>query len=151
MTSTRINNDRARTENRLESSTNPGRYMLDVPGNGPTPSYVEDPYVRLQLWGANRMTNVCDVESQLFGITQPLGKCNGVKPIEDTTRIAYPVASRSFCTEQPRATQPAWTVRDIEMFLDKDVLVFDPQENCALAFQNNISTRILEKDYFTTL
>lgn len=145
MASTRINNDESRTINQLEQSTNPGRYMLDVPGNGLTPYYIQDPYVRIQKWGANRMTNFFDIESQLFGITQPLEKCGRVTKIENTSRIQYPTAPVQ--TEQPRASIPAWTVRDIEFFLDKDVLFMNPQENTAFAFQNNVSTRILEKDY----
>lgn len=148
MTSTRINNDESRIVNHLEQSTNPGRYVLDVPGNGVTPPYIQDSYIRIQKWGANRMTNFCDIESQLFGITEPLSKCQKFKGrIESTSKINYPTAPHQFITQQPRASAPAWTVRDIETFIDKDVLFMNPQENVALAFQNNISTRILEKDY----
>lgn len=147
MTSTRINSDNARIINRLEWSTNPGRYMLDVPGNGLEPIYVEDSYIRMQKWGANRMTNFNDLESQLFGLTQPLTKCIKPSQIQNTSRVVYPSSSNNFITEQPRSSLPAWTVRDIETFIDKQVLFLDPQENVALAFQNNVSTRILEKDY----
>jgi hypothetical protein len=42
---------------------------------------------------------------------------------------------------------PAWTARDLEQ-VDWYTLPLDPQENTSLPFQSNVSTRILEKDYF---
>jgi hypothetical protein len=49
--------------------------------------------------------------------------------------------------EQPRATDPAWTARDLEQphFY---YLPLNPQENACIPFQNNLSTRILEKEYW---
>ena len=42
---------------------------------------------------------------------------------------------------------PAWTARDLEQ-VDWYYLPLNPQENTCLPFQNNLSTRILEKDYY---
>jgi hypothetical protein len=42
---------------------------------------------------------------------------------------------------------PAWTARDLEQ-VDWYTLPLNPQENTCMPFQNNISTRIVEKDYF---
>ena len=148
MASTRINYDESRTVNRLERSTNPGRYVLDVPGNGEQPYYIADSYVRMQRWGANRMTNVCDIESQLFNITKPLTRCGRkIEPVKNTSKIHYPTVNASI-TEQPRTSLPAWLVRDNETMVDPKVLFMDPQENVAMAFQNNVATRLLEKDFF---
>jgi hypothetical protein len=49
--------------------------------------------------------------------------------------------------EQPRATDPAWTARDLEQS-HFSYLHLNPQENVCIPFQNNLSTRILEKDYW---
>ena len=50
-------------------------------------------------------------------------------------------------TDQSRATHPAWEVRDAEL-VNWSILHFDPQENTCLPFQNNLSTRIIEKNGF---
>jgi len=50
-------------------------------------------------------------------------------------------------TDQSRATNPAWMLRDAQQYRPEYPL-FDPQEHTAIPFQNNLSTRILEKDYF---
>ena len=52
-------------------------------------------------------------------------------------------------TEQPRATHPAWTARDLEQ-VNWNILPHDPQEHTAIPFHNNLSTRILEKDNHLT-
>ena len=57
MASTRFHDDRCRVEKALQESTDPGRYMLNVPGNGSKPCFMEDPHIRLQGWDANLMTN----------------------------------------------------------------------------------------------
>ena len=72
MSATRFNYTAARTAKNLQESTGPGRYMIDVPGNGLKPCYMVDPSVRLQKWGANLMTNPVE-ESALMGIDQRLG------------------------------------------------------------------------------
>jgi len=41
---------------------------------------------------------------------------------------------------------PAWTARDLEQ-VDWYILPLNPQENTCFPFQNNLNTRILEKDY----
>jgi hypothetical protein len=50
-------------------------------------------------------------------------------------------------TDQSRATHPAWILRDTTQHRP-DYPLFNPQEHVAIPFQNNLSTRILEKDYF---
>ena len=150
MSNTRINNDEGRQSVRLQQSVAVGNYSMDVPGNGSKPCFVSDPYVRIQKWGANIRTNFTDVESQLLGVNRTLGKdCRKQEyrnyNVENDS-ISFPTCSQ-LTTEQPRTSHPAWTVKDVEKFPDT-YLFLNPQENCAMNFQNNISTRILEKDYF---
>ena len=151
MAFTRLKYDDCKTIYNLYQATDPGKYILDVPGNGPAPCYIEDPYIRIQQWGANLRTNTINLESDLMGVNRQLTKNDC---LQDTYQkynvpnnaIEYPNCTVQF-TQQPRATEPAWMVRD-QQIDNWDYLPLDPQINTCLPFQNNISTRILEKDYF---
>ena len=147
MSFTRFNDDSHRIIKKLQESTDPGRYMLDVPGNGPTPSFMEDPHIRLQKWGANLHSNTVNLESSLIGIGNKINRdCSSNKTTFPNTKPEkYPIC-QSF-TEQTRATNPAWTARDLEQNNFK-ILLLDPQENTCIPFQNNLNTRLLEKDKF---
>ena len=152
MANTRFKYDDCRTKKALQQSTDPGRWILNVPGNGDKPCYIDDPYIRLQGWGANLMTNSINIENELRGMTQPINKdCskeNNYKYQNNNYRMQeYPVISN--ITEQPRATQPAWLLRDVE-YINTTILPLNPQENITLMFPNNLNTRILEKDYYIT-
>ena len=48
--------------------------MLNVPGNGSKPCYIENPSCRLQKWGGNLMTNCINLESDLIGLSRNLNK-----------------------------------------------------------------------------
>ena len=150
MSFTRFHDDDARIIKSLQQSTDPGRYMLSVPGNGNKPFFYNDPSIRMQKWGANLQTNSINLESDLKGLTRKLNndcekvndyKANAVR----SNKIKYPNCLPT--TEQPRAINPAWTARDLEQ-VNWYILPLDPQENVCIPFRNNISTRILEKDYF---
>ena len=89
--------------------------------------------------------------SDLIGITRPLSKyCDKNqypnKGVVKSKRVKYPTCKESI-TEQSRATHPAWMYKDLEQN-HKYYLFLDPQENTCIPFQNNLSTRILEKDNF---
>jgi len=153
MANTRFFYDDCRTVKQLQQSTDVGRWVLNVPGWGDKPQYAEDPHIRIQTWGGNLMTNCVDLESQLLGVNRPLNKdClmkdNYMAPNYkvDSQPIQYPSNKRLY-TEESRTVCPAWTFRDKEQ-VNWYYLPHNPQENTCLAFQNNISTRILEKDYF---
>lgn len=150
MSFTRFHDDPCRIRKQLQESTGMGRYMLNVPGNGEKPCFMDDPFIRLQKWGANLRTNTINLESDLMGLSRSSNRdCikengylnNSVK----SSRIQYPVCLPS--TEQPRATHPAWTARDLEQ-VNWWSLPLDPQENTCMPFQNNLSTRIIQKDEF---
>ena len=151
MSNTRFNYDACRTKKQLQQSTGPGRYMLNVPGNGADPCYISDPQIIIQKWGGNLRTNTINLESDLRGVNRKAGKdCLGKDNYKSfnvpNESIDYPVCNNLY-TEQSRAIMPAWTARDLEQ-VNWYYLPFNPQENTCISFQNNLSTRILEKDYF---
>ena len=152
MAFTRFKYDECRTKKQLQQSTDPGRWILNVPGNGSKPCYVEDPQIIIQKWGANLRTNTINLESELLGINRPisrdcLGKDNYNNFKVESKEVSYPSCNNLY-TEQSRAITPAWMVRDEERNL-WGFPVFNPQENVCFSFENNLSTRILEKDYYT--
>jgi hypothetical protein len=152
MANTRFNYDPCRTIKHLQQSTDPGRYMLNMPGNGDTPCYIEDPQIIIQKWGANLRTNSINLESELRGINRRyigrdcLGKDEYTQYVVPSKPIEYPTCNNLF-TEQSRAIMPAWTARDLEQ-VDWYILPLNPQENTCMPFINNLNTRVLEKDYF---
>jgi len=152
MACTRFFYDDCRTKKQLQQATDPGRWILDVPGNGETPCYIEDPQIIVQKWGANLRTNTIDLESSLKGINRCLNRdCLGIDNYQQynvpNEKISYPNCNAMY-TEQSRATNPAWWYRDLEQ-TDWQYPPLNPQENTCFPFQSNLSTRILEKDYFT--
>jgi hypothetical protein len=152
MAFTRFHDDPARIQKQLQQSTDPGRWILNVPGNGDTPSYMADPQVRIQTWGGNLMTNSVLLEGELRGVGRTLSRdCLGKDQYQsfsasNSVPIVYPT-NTNLTTEESRTIMPAWTARDLEQ-VDWYSLPLNPQENTCLPFQNNISTRILEKDYY---
>jgi len=153
MANTRFFYDRCRVEKQLQESTDQGRWILNVPGNGDRPDYISDPQIRIQTWGANLMTNCVDLESELKGVNRRIGTdCLGIdqynnkKYVTPSQQITYPT-NTSLTTEQSRVIMPAWMIRDSEQ-VDWYYPPLNPQENTCIPFLNNLSTRILEKDYF---
>ena len=152
MAFTRFKYDDCRTKKTLQQATDPGRWILNVPGNGESPCYIEDPQIIIQKWGANLRTNTVNLESELRGVNRYLsrdclGKDNYQQFNVQNDAIQYPTC-RNLTTDQSRATNPAWWYRDLEQN-DWGYPPLNPQVNVCLPFHNNLSTRILEKDYFT--
>jgi len=153
MAFTRFHDDPCRIKKQLQQSTDPGRWILNVPGYGDKPMYMADPQIRIQGWGGNLMTNSIEIESSLKGYNKPiskdcLGKDEYTKFNVNSQPIHYPTNTTMY-TEESRTIMPAWTARDLEQ-VDWYYLPLNPQENTCFTFQNNISTRILEKDYFVS-
>jgi hypothetical protein len=152
MSFTRFFDDPCRIAKQNQQSTDVGKWILNVPGNGANPAYMSDPHIRIQTWGGNLMTNSVDLESELRGVNRRVGKdCLGrdeyTKFNVPTSKVSYPTCS-SMYTEESRTIMPAWTVRDEEQ-VQWAILPLNPQENTCIPFQNNLSTRILEKDYYS--
>ena len=150
MAFTRFHDDPCRINKQLQESTGLGRYMLNVPGKGSKPWYMDDPFMRMQKWGGNLMTNTINLESDLFGLSRNSNRddiqtneyrINAVK----SSPVSY--ESHNPITDQSRATHPAWTFRDLEQ-THYSILHLNPQENTCFPFQNNLNTRILEKDNY---
>ena len=150
MSFTRFHDDPCRINKQLQESTGLGRYMLNVPGNGSKPIYMDDPFIRMQKWGGNLMTNTVNLESDLMGLSRNSNRddvaaneyrLNAVK----TKQVQY--KSQNPSTDQSRATHPAWEYRDLEQ-TKYNILPLNPQENVCFPFQNNLSTSIIEKDIF---
>lgn len=155
MSFTRFRDDPDRIRKQLHQSTDVGRYVLNVPGQGDKPMYAEDPYLRAQLWAGNIMTNSVDIETELRGLSRTLSRdtpdnfhhaIRASQATRTNEMIACPTRGGS-AVEQSRVTHPAWMLRDIEQDNWK-MLHFDPQEHVFRPFNNNLSTRILEKDNF---
>ncbi len=147
--------DEVRVKKKLQESTGPGRYMLNMPGNGAKPSFTEDPYIRPQKWGANLRSVVngsaIDIDNDLTRRPNNLTKYwtdydnkNISRPI--TYKNKYPT-NKHFITNQSRATHPAWEYRGLEQN-HLYPLLRNPQENTCMHFQNNLNTRLLERDNF---
>ena len=152
MAFTRFKYDNCRTKKSLQQATDPGRWILNVPGNGANPCYMEDPQIIPQKWGANLRTNTINLESDLMGVNRQLSRdCLGKNEYQrynvPNEAIQYPTCSQ-LTTEQSRATNPAWWYRDLEQN-NFEYPPLNPQLNVCFPFENNLSTRILEKDYFT--
>jgi len=152
MAFTRFKYDDCRTKKSLQQATDPGRWILNVPGNGATPCYMEDPQIIPQKWGANLRTNTINLESDLRGVNRYLSRdCLGKDEYQkynvSNQDIQYPTC-KQLTTEQSRATNPVWWYRDLEQN-NFEYLPINPQLNVCIPFQNNLSSRILEKDYFT--
>ena len=122
MASSRLFDDEARIRKRNAINTFEGRYRLDVPGNGADMPFNADPHIRIQKWGANFSTNMMDINSDLRGMTRPLNKdyveINEYKKFSVTPNLANSnPAVVNYITDETRATNPAWVLKEKEMNL----------------------------------
>ena len=147
MGSTRFSSDECRIKKKLQESTGPGKYMLNVPGQGSVLTYFDDPFIRMQNWGGNLRTNFFDLENELKRPSDNFRDCTNVS---ENRVFSIAKESKEFnneVTSQSRVTHPIWEFREkgVNNF---DYLFMNPQENVCFPFQNNISTRITAKDDF---
>jgi hypothetical protein len=143
MAFTRFYDDPDRIMKKLQESTDPGMYYLNQPGNGDRPHYIKDPSIIMQKWGANLHHDRVGVESELLGMNYTLTRDKQHTPFTSTP-ITYPTYSKEV-TVQSRTIAPVWTARDLEQS-HRWILPLDPQEHVIPSFDNNISTRVLEKN-----
>lgn len=149
MAFTRFKDDPARVNKYLEESTSVGKYHLNTPGNGLINPYIDDAHIILQKWGANLQTNSLLVENELRNMNRPLTRDLTTYMPVNTESMKYP--EKSFNIDESRASLPAWTFRE-----KQQVRTDFPQRNDqtnksnSVPFQNNLQTRILEKDYYTS-
>jgi hypothetical protein len=150
MAFTRFHDDSARIKKQVEDSSFAGRYMLNVPGPGDRLPFFEDPQLRLQKWGANLKTNTVNMESDLFGLTRLLNRDlldeNDYKQYAARTCDVFYNNQQPFI-EESRASHPAWMYKDLEQTRWENPFL-NPLNGLEKGFNENIQTRILEKDYF---
>ena len=117
MSLTRFNDDAARIKKKLQEMTGASAYQLNAPGPGVDMPFFEDPQIRLQKWGANLRNNTTNLESDLIGINRKATK----KTVEygamtpSTSSNGY--GSSAAFVDETRASNPAWTLRDLEQFI----------------------------------
>jgi hypothetical protein len=107
-----------------------------------------DPQINLQKWGANLASNSVQLEAELLGYTKPLGKdCISKQHIMPAYYPnSYPV-NKTNITHQPRASNPAWLIRDQENHrIGREYKALNPIEP---VFEHNISTRDSRFSSFT--
>jgi len=150
MAFTRFHDDPYRIKKQIEESSGPGRYLLNKPGQGVNLPYMEDPQIRLQGWGANLRTNTVNLESDLFGMTRLLNRdlvdVNDYKSKSVTTSVVSYDIAQPF-VEESRASHPAWMYRDLEQ-PRWEAPYLNPLNGLEKRFNENIQTRILEKDFY---
>ena len=121
--------------------------MLNVPGQGSQLSFFDDPHIRMQNWGGNLRTNFFDLERELQNPSSNLKDCLNFKEEKLMTISKETNEVKNEITCQSRATHPICEFRELETN-NFNYLFMNPQENVCFPFQNNISTRIIEKDDF---
>lgn len=152
MANTRFYNDEARIIKQLQQSTDPGRWILNVPGNGDRPSYMEDSHIRMQKWGGNLMTNPVDLESKLRGITNIKNKCDIIDDpfkiaVNESATVSYPTNTDLY-TDQMRYVEPAWELRNAEISNWKEPLGKIENVRMIPRTKYQINTRNIERDEF---
>jgi hypothetical protein len=148
---TSFRNDPARIKKEMEMSSFSGRYALDVPGPGLDLPFVEDAQVRLQKWGANLQSNRVDLECELFSINRKISRdYNDQDEYKKFTVESFPIqafSSRNPFVEESRSSCPAFMFREFETNRFETPWI-NPQANIEKPFNDNIQTRILEKDNY---
>jgi len=150
MAFTRFHDDESRIKKQLEQMTFIGRYMIDCPGAGNKLEFWEDPQIRMQKWGANLRSNTINLESDLMGLTRRLNhdlvdENDYKKKAIEANEVYY--GSMRPIVDDSRATHPAWMYRTVDNNRWEYPLI-NPQANIEKKFNDNIQTRILEKDYY---
>ena len=100
MAFTRVFYDKDKVQNRLDEDYNNINYIVNVPGNGMKPYFIDDPQIRMQKFGANLSHNLVDINSSLLGLNQVLshdqtkpnnGRSGNSEPFDDTfCKINFP-------------------------------------------------------------
>lgn len=152
MAFTRFKYDDSRVMKELQQSTDQGRWILNVPGNGTKPDYMEDPHIRIQKWGGNLMTNHVDIENSLFGITTNnnndyLDQSKYKKHVKSSEKIFYPKNSDLY-VDQSRSTDPAWEYRTKETNNWLEPLPFIEPTSMIPHQSHQVNSRNLEKDSY---
>jgi hypothetical protein len=153
MSYTRFSSDPARIKKQLEETTFTSRYMLDTPGPGMDLNFMEDPQIRMQRFGANLCENTTSLESDLLGLTRRYNR--DLVDVNDFKKYAVVAPSMNWgvskpYTDESRASCPAWMYRTVENNR-WEFPILNPQNGLEKNFNENIQTRILEKDNYVPI
>lgn len=145
--------DGCKTEDDLRVTTGPGRYQMDAPNKYCDACYVTEPTTRQQKWGAslNSQYIKTDVESDLLNINRPGSRiaCNQYEPKKNAINQSATVAPKecSFPQTFTRLVDPPCTGRS-SGWNRWEWLCDNPQENVMIPFDNQVTTRLQQKDQF---
>ena len=155
MSATRFNNDTIRLQKRVQESVGLIDYQLNAPGPGLSMPFMEDPQMRLQRWGANLRDNTANLESDLLGINRKLTKKTVLYAANTPATATQNYGSQSAFIDETRASNPAWTLRDLEgaRWFEEDRIKLPGISACVAhtgvpldePFHNTESTRLLQK------
>jgi hypothetical protein len=145
--------DGCKTTDDLRLTTGPGRYQLDVPNGYCDASYVKEPTTRQQRWGAslNAQYIKTDVESDLLNMSRPTTRtaCGQYNP--QTNKVnqgsTVPPKETSFPQVFSRLIDPPCTGR-AQGWNRWEWLCDNPQETVMVPFDNQVTTRLQQKDQF---
>lgn len=120
MALTRSKYDDIRHIKYMQESTYAERWILNTPGWGSTPSYMEDVHIRLQGFGGNLQTEKTDLETELMKYRQNSSRWD--IPSQPNIFTSGPHASRKqqystnseLRTDQSRTTYPSWECRSLQ-------------------------------------
>ena len=149
MAFTRTKYDDCRIIKQFQQSTDPGRWTMNVPGNGINMPLMEDPHIRIQKWGANLSASPVALEDALMGRDQILGKGDATRMTNIdgfSSYVSQYPSNQSLTTDQSRATHPAFLHRETT----RSHLHFplqDPQSN--ISQRNSVGTRMAARDVHT--
>lgn len=155
MSLTRFNDDTARIKKKLQEMTGVSDYQLNAPGPGLDTPFLEDPQIRLQKWGANLRNNTTNLESDLIGINRKNTKKTVEYGAMTPSTSANGYNSSTTFIDETRASNPAWTLRDLEhtRWIQIGAAPLHPIATgisgaptpIDIPFLNNESTRIMQK------
>jgi hypothetical protein len=144
MAFTRFHDDTCRIEKQLHESTGSCRYILNTPGTGVTPHFMEDPFIRMDKWGANLRSDFTDISSDLRGLTRSLKRDSESYKEKRVASHQKQYPSKAPITDQSRATHPAWLSRDLE-YIRWEYPNYDPQKGAVIPCNFYMSSRHEQK------
>ena len=146
---TRYRHDLNKMIENNEISTGPGRYALGVPNRYGNATFVPNPTVLNQRWGAahDMSSTKTDVESDLWNIGRPGTRvaCGQYSPVEGAARTLTAMPETDFPHTFERLVDPPCTLRG-SGWNRWEWLCQNPQDNVMIPFEHQVTARRAAKD-----
>jgi hypothetical protein len=146
---TRYRHDLGKMVENNEISTGPGRYVLGAPNRYGNATFVPNPTVINQKWGAahDMSSTKTDVESDLRNIGRPGARvaCGQYSPTEGAARKLTAMPETDFAHTYERLVDPPCTLRG-SGWNRWEWLCQNPQENVMMPFEHQVTSRRAAKD-----